>query len=920
MPTDGRPKRPGPDTRDAMASARTVPSDPGPHGTSSLVTGDTQVAPGVPSISAPRLPREGGEVLGNRYEILGELGRGGEGVVYRARDLKADAIVALKMLQQDEGSEHRLRRFRRELAMARKVTHPNVVRIHDLVELPGRFGLSMELVEGEPLDERIAHGTLSKDALVRLALDLARALAAAHEAGVTHRDLKPGNVLLRAEDGRAMVTDFGVSRAHGRVEEVKLSMARDATPLQLTREGAIIGTPQYMAPEQLEGQLDVGPAADVYAYGMLLREAATGHRLHEAETLGDLKRLRSEAPAPPLREDRPDLPRALCDVVDRCLQRQVRDRYASGKELLAAVEPIGQPPKTRAGVAWVIGAAVLLLGGGVVLARQTGRKLPPPVVVPAASGSAATTPPLVLHVANVSRVTFGDGCEEFPSFTPDGKTVLYDGTVGRDAFVYALDVQSGEKRQLTQVRGWDIAAAASPDGKQMAFVRFEGEHVGTYVAPLDGSAPPRFLAQGGVRPSWSRDGRAVWAGDGSPLTAYDVTSGKALRTAGESLAVRTAQTLELSDGALVANLPIFEATDSNHSSVRLFGADGRTRPLLEGNLDEVIALSPDQRHILTTRTLAASSAELVDVPLDGSPVTSLASTGVSARKGLSFSRDGKHLAWSTCAEQPQVVRFDAHGKISGSLEGDLVAPSSLAALPGGALVGVVCARAGKPAPWITSLNNDVPPRPIPVGALSVREMAVSADGARFAIVASGSGIYVGSLTGDPALHQVTSDKLDSDPEFYAGGAALAFTRRSADASSRVMTVPAAGGDVRPLLDVASQYPTACGPGDRFVYLAGATSSRVLPMLWDGKSAARPLSSALVEGRYADPRCAADGRHVLLVRGDTEILEVDVASGAITRTITTPTGDQLAEPTYTPLGVAAIRVHFQGNVWLADASF
>ena len=182
-----------------------------------LASADTVSAPELPSTSAPRLPQEGGEVLGNRYELLGELGRGGEGVVFRARDLKADSVVALKLLQHDEGSDPRLQRFRRELQMARKVTHPNVVRIHELIELPGRFGLSMELVDGEPLDERIARGKLPRDEVVSLALDLARALAAAHAAGVTHRDLKPANVLLRHRDGHAVVTDFGVSRAHGAV-------------------------------------------------------------------------------------------------------------------------------------------------------------------------------------------------------------------------------------------------------------------------------------------------------------------------------------------------------------------------------------------------------------------------------------------------------------------------------------------------------------------------------------------------------------------------------------------------------------------------------------------------------------------------------------------------------------------------------
>ena len=294
----------------------------------------------------PSSPSQRGEVLGGRYAILAELGRGAEGVVYRARDLKADAIVALKLLQQDEGSDERLQRFRRELQLARKVTHANVVRTYDLVELPGRFGISMELVDGVSLESRIALGPLTREELVRLAVHLAHALAAAHEAGVTHRDLKPANVLLRKRGGHAVVTDFGVSRAHADADarvSSQPSPGGSTAPVALTREGTLIGTPLYMAPEQLEARADIGPAADVYAYGAVLHEAATGKALHEAETIGDVLRLRTAAPAPPLHDARPDLPRVLCDVVDRALKRDDKERFPSGAELVAALEPLANP-------------------------------------------------------------------------------------------------------------------------------------------------------------------------------------------------------------------------------------------------------------------------------------------------------------------------------------------------------------------------------------------------------------------------------------------------------------------------------------------------------------------------------------------------------------------------------------------------
>jgi eukaryotic-like serine/threonine-protein kinase len=220
-----------------------------------------------------------GEVLGGRYRILEELGRGGEGVVYGAHDLRADQVVALKLLRHDEG---RLEGYRRELQMARRVTHENAVRIHDIVDLPDRFGLSMEFVRGETLEKRLGRaGPMGYEKLLGLARDLASALAAAHAAGVTHRDLKPSNVILRSRSERAVVTDFGIARLHDVDDAAPVSRAAEASRAGGTTLGTLVGTPLYMAPEQLAGERDIGPAADVYAFGLLMREAATGKTLHE---------------------------------------------------------------------------------------------------------------------------------------------------------------------------------------------------------------------------------------------------------------------------------------------------------------------------------------------------------------------------------------------------------------------------------------------------------------------------------------------------------------------------------------------------------------------------------------------------------------------------------------------------------------
>ncbi|HEX8792579.1 MAG TPA: protein kinase [Polyangiaceae bacterium] len=915
MPERGGKRELGKNTLDAIASARTVPSVPAPESTGPhdplLASADTMLAEGS-APSMPRMPQEGGEVLGNRYEILGELGRGGEGVVYRARDLKADAIVALKLLQEDEGSKTRLQRFRRELQMARKVTHPNVVRIHDLVELPGRFGLSMELIEGETLVDRLERGRLSREEVVRLGIDLARALAAAHQAGVTHRDLKPGNVLLRAQDGHAVVTDFGVSRAHGS-QEITPAQMRTATPLALTREGILVGTPQYMALEQLEARTDIGPPADVYAFGLVVYEAATGSRLHGAETYAELLKMRREQPAPRLRERRPDLPRVLCDAVDKALARAPQDRFPSGVELLAALEPLASSSKARFAPAWIAVGAVVLASGGVFAWEH--RATPSPHAPPAAQGP--TTRPLVLRVSNPRRVSFGESCEEFPSFTPDGKSLVYDGTVGKDSYIFRLDLPNGTPAPLTKVNGWDMAASISPAGDRIAFLRFEGEHVGAWVAPLDGHEPPHFVTAGSVRPSWSLDGRGVWAGHGYPLAKYDADTGEVLATVKAAQSSSAPHALELRDGSLVV---LYSAGVEEHLSGIFFeAAQGPSRWLTRDDLDEAFAITPDARHAVALRAMNTGTHELIDVPLDGSPSTSLSASGIPARKGVAFSPDGKQVAWSTCTDLFDIPLVDARGHLSEAASQDTHI-HSIAAVPGTRTIAVVSDRSGKAEPWIEDPTGHAAARPVSIGGLSAHEIAVSPDARTFVVSVMDKGLFAGNLDGgDGGLRQLTSDPLDSRPSFRFGGKQVLFTRHLPSGQTQVFGVPVTGGDAVPVLEAPSDQASASLVDDRLVYLSGRALTDALPMTWDARTGTpRVLSSKLERGRYGEPTFSPDARRVAVTRGDTDVYEIDVASGAIIRQVKNPAGDQLSEPIYTSAGLLVERVRWRGNIWIADA--
>jgi serine/threonine-protein kinase len=307
----------------------------------------TLVADGAPPVSGaaeapPSLPfaPASGErtVLAQRYELLGLVGVGGMGAVYRAHDLELDEIVALKILRREIADTPGIvESFRREVKLARRVTHPNVARVFDLGEHEGEKFLTMELVDGEPLGAHLASGALDPARALSIAVAVAAALAAAHAAGVAHRDLKPDNVLV-ARDGRVVVTDFGIARALSAAD-----VPGDAL-------GAVAGTPAYMAPEQLSGTMTDDARADVFAFGALLYELLAGERAFPGETPMAIAAARRHDPAPDPRRRAPSAPAGAAALVVRCLAPRPGDRPASMAEVLFELEALmGSPPTRRAG-------------------------------------------------------------------------------------------------------------------------------------------------------------------------------------------------------------------------------------------------------------------------------------------------------------------------------------------------------------------------------------------------------------------------------------------------------------------------------------------------------------------------------------------------------------------------------------------
>jgi tRNA A-37 threonylcarbamoyl transferase component Bud32 len=294
----------------------------------------------VPTVSpAPPRAADGGITPPNLpgYEILGELGRGGAGVVYKARQKSLNRIVALKMLRAGiDAAPHELARFRAEAEAVARLQHPNIVQIHEVGEADGRPYFCLEYVDAGSLADRLRAHVVPPDEAAVLVEKLARAVEAAHQRGLIHRDLKPANVLLAA-DGTPKVTDFGLAK----------QLDRNTAH---TQSGAILGTPSYMAPEQAAGRpRDIGPATDVYALGAILYEMLTGRPPFKGATLLEtLDQVRWQPPVPP-RLIQPGVPVGLDAICLKCLAKDRAARYVTPAQMAEDLQRFlaGQTPQAR---------------------------------------------------------------------------------------------------------------------------------------------------------------------------------------------------------------------------------------------------------------------------------------------------------------------------------------------------------------------------------------------------------------------------------------------------------------------------------------------------------------------------------------------------------------------------------------------
>jgi len=574
------------------------------------------------------MPLDPGTRLGP-YEIIAPLGAGGMGEVYRARDSRLGRDVAVKVLPGHLSASPEVRsRFEREAKTISSLNHPHICTLFDV----GREGdtdyLVMELVEGETLARRLEAGPLPAAQTVRLGVEIADALARAHRAGIVHRDLKPANVMVTRSGAKLM--DFGLARAGAAIGPVG-SGSRDATALTmtptratpLTAEGAIVGTFQYMAPEQLEGK-EADARSDIWALGCLLYETLTGKRPFGGASQASLISSIMKDEPPPPRELAALTPPALDRIIRQCLAKDPEDRWQSAADLKRELEWIAEggsgavsaaasPETTPAGKRRLVPVAAALVVVAALAATFgffTGRR---------------TVAPPPLQEVSFSALTFAPQTIFNSRFMPDGRTIVFSSIVRENRVeVFAIRPEYPEPQPVGEldIHLLDISSRGELAVLTGATYVHHRQFTGTLARMPLGGAAPREILEGVREASWGPDGESlavIHLVEGEDRLEYPV--GTVLhKTAGYLSDPRVSP-----DGERVAFMEHQNRWD-DRGRVSVVDRSGRYRPLTEifwG--EEGLDWSPDGKELFFAAGVSEFDIHAVD--LEGRARTALASAG-----------------------------------------------------------------------------------------------------------------------------------------------------------------------------------------------------------------------------------------------------------------------------------------------------
>ncbi|HET9741570.1 MAG TPA: protein kinase [Terriglobales bacterium] len=839
------------------------------------------------------------------YEIVASLGAGGMGEVYRARDTRLDRIVAVKILNSDLPLSAELKqRFEREARAISSLNHPHICTLYDIGRHDGTDYLVMEYLEGESLAERLRRGPLSLEELLRIAIAIADALQKAHRAGIIHRDLKPANIMLTKSGAKLL--DFGLAKplatvnasASSAVSVFSAAMTQSSPVSPLSGAGTIVGTVQYMSPEQISGAA-VDARADIFALGLVLFEMSTGRRAFNGKTQASVAGAILAVEPPRVSSVQPASPPALDQVVQLCLAKDPEERYQSAHDVKLQLEWIAESTSQAGDTASVsahrsdrfvwLGVALLalvaILLGAAYLLRA-----------PQASQAvvAEISPPKDTHFA------LSGPAPGLPALSPDGKQLAFVATdsEGKPS-IWIRPLDSLAARVLPGTNGashpfW------SPDGLSLAY----NAHGKLYRVDA-ASGPSLALVDGnGVVGSWDRDGTILITGI-TPNGTREL-----LRVSASDGAAQSPLKLAQAPGSWPQRLPdgkhlLFYSRSANGSDSGTYVASldgGEAKLLMRGSSRSVYA-APGYLLFVEDGTLMAQKFDAEKLRLSGRPLPLAQNVAVNTviNSGIFSVSENGVLVYSTAVPGRNHIQWYDHlGKqtaeadVSGYFGSPSLSPDGKKLA-----LSVTDPETGKDDIWLFDQARGIKTRLTFSPGINA-EATWLPDGKNVSFLSSRSGafhIYEKSADGTgSATPLIVDDTAEFNPSWSADGRYVAFQR---SAGTRISSANGpASGDVwaMPLFGDRKQFPVVVNKPYNSVSPALAPNAKWLAYVSDesGQQEIYVVPFPHGSGRWQIssgggiwPRWSHDGRVLFYRAPGNKIMSLKIAEEGGSLTIGQP---------------------------------
>jgi len=814
------------------------------------------------------------------YEIEEAIGAGGMGEVYRARDTRLDRAVAIKVLAPHlaERPEHR-QRLDREAKAISSLSHPHICQLYDVGHENGVDFLVMEFIEGETLADRLARGPLPIDEVLRYGVQIADALEKAHRQGIVHRDLKPANVMLTTEGAKLL--DFGLARTDGAVGGSDADLTVSPTVSKpLTAAGTLIGTYQYMAPEQLEGKTsDV--RTDLFALGAVLYEMATGRRAFVAETQASLIGAIMHEKPQPVSSIEPMTPPAFDRVIQSCLAKDPEERWqtahdvklqlqwiAEGGSVVGLPAPVAARRKSRERLAWTAFAIAVLAAAFLTVGYVRRAPIPP------LQTRFEITPPAELATVGSPRIS------------PDGRGLVFRGVDSAgNAQLWLRPMDSVEARPIAGTEGAreDGRPMWSPDSRYIAF--FVGGKL--KKVPVAGGPAQTICDVNGADGSWGTKGEILYDGE---------TIAPLMRVAAAGGIAKPEVSLDDLEGVIGLGWPEFlpdgehfiylAETSEEEDKVMLRSLDSGEETLLTTSDSRVQYVEPGYLVYVLNGMLVAHPFDAGAGVLTGNPLPLADEIGVNAvgLADFSASNDGTLAYRSGQTGARRLLWRDRTGREVGQV-GELAEYMNASISPDGqrVVVDVIDPDSSNIDLWIQDLERGVASR-FTFDAGNDFSPAWSPDGSRIVFSSSrGEGsdaLYWKDASGAGEAELL----LALEEDIYAGawtrdGGVLTYGVRSADTSWDIWALPMDGaGEPFPVLQSEfAEVRTSFSPDGRWMAYNSNESGdmEVYVSRFPGPGGKWQVST----NGGTEPYWSADGREIFYLDATENLVTVPVSTGA-----------------------------------------